>query len=150
MQLRRKFDPLTLQEVSELHNQVKKKEKREFLRLKIKQLTSIITNEQGNYELIEESATANPSVIRIHDISLGGVCITIDQKLREEALIDLEIPKVFKLGPEVITCEVTRSVFKVVERKHYYEVGLKFKERNIDYLKQFIELAKTNTIMMQT
>ena len=79
----------------------------------------------------------------IHDISLGGVCITLDQELKVEALIDLEIPKIGELDATVINCEVARSVFKLIETKHLYEVGLQFKNRNVEYLKKFIELAKT-------
>ena len=120
------------------------KEKREFIRVGIRQLTSIILNEKGSYELIEESSKATPVAIVIHDISLGGVCITLDQELKVEALIDLEIPKIGELDATVINCEVARSVFKLIETKHLYEVGLQFKNRNVEYLKKFIELAKTN------
>ena len=120
------------------------KEKRKFIRVGIRQLTSIILNEKGNYELIEESSKATPVAILIHDISLGGACITLDQELKVEALIDLEIPKIGELDATVINCEVARSVFKLIETQHLYEVGFQFKNRNIEYLKKFIELAKTN------
>ena len=121
-------------------------EKRKFLRVGITQLTCIILNEEGNYEAIEGTATVHRVPIMIHDISLGGVCISLDQELKVEALIDLEIPKIKGLDATVINCEVTRSVFKVVESKHSYEVGLNFKNRNVEYLKQFIELVKTDTV----
>ena len=122
----------------------KNKEKRKFLRSGVKKLTSIIKSRGGSYELIEESSKATPVAIVIHDISLGGVCITLDQELKVEALIDLEIPKIGELDATVINCEVARSVFKLIETKHLYEVGLQFKNRNVEYLKKFIELTKTN------
>ncbi len=132
------------------------KEKREFIRGGIKQLASIILNQEGSYELIEESAEGTPVSIIIQDISFGGVCVTLDKDLRKGALLDLEIPKIRELDATVITCEVMRSILKldnsdpVFNKKTYsdplFEIGLKFKDHNVEYLKQFIELTKTNTI----
>ena len=134
----------------------KNRDKREFVRGGIKQLASIILNQEGSYELIEESAKVTPVSIIIQDISFGGGCITLDKELRKGTLIDLEIPKIRELDATVITCEVMRSILKldnsdpVFNKKTYadplFEVGLKFKDHNVAYLKQFIELTKTNTI----
>ena len=132
------------------------KDKREFIRGGIKQLASIILNQEGSYELIEGSPKVTPVSIVIQDISFGGVCIILDKGLKKGTLIDLEIPKIRELDAEVIKCEVTRSLLKhddsdpVLNKKTYsdpfYEIGLKFKDHDIEYLKQFIELTKTKTI----
>lgn len=137
-----------------------KKEVRKFTRVGLRQLKSIVLNKEGNYESIEESTKATPTSIMISDISLGGACITIDQELKVEALIDIEIPKINELDATVLSCKVTRSVFKdysdpmlykkdssdPYEDNRFYEVGLKFKNPNTKYLKQFIGLSKTNKI----
>ena len=46
------------------------KEKREFLRTKVKQLTSIVKHE-GVYKLIEEDEISTPTPINVKDISTG-------------------------------------------------------------------------------
>ena len=50
------------------------KEKREFLRTKIKKLTSIVTHE-GVYKLIQEDKISTPTLINVKDISTGGLRI---------------------------------------------------------------------------
>ena len=64
------------------------KEKREFIRGGIKQLASIILNQEGSYELIEGSPKVTPVSIVIQDISFGGVCIILEKGLKKETLID--------------------------------------------------------------
>ena len=145
------------------------KNKRKFIRVGIRPLNSIIRNEQGEYVAIKESNKAATTSIMIHDISLGGACITLYQELKKEALIDLELPKIKNLDSEVLNCKVTHSAFVDADPmlsissstgssidkenqddqykdKSYYQVGLKFNNQNFDYLKKFIELAQIKSI----
>ena len=57
-----------------------KKEKREFLRTQIKQLTSI-ANHEGVYKLIEEDEISTPTPINVKDISTGGLRIISEYEL---------------------------------------------------------------------
>ena len=50
------------------------KEKREFLRTKVKRLTSIVKHE-GVYKLIEEDKISTPIPTIVNDISTGGLLI---------------------------------------------------------------------------
>ena len=50
------------------------KEKREFLRTKVKRLTSIVKHE-GGYKLIEEDKISTPIQTNAKDISTGGLRI---------------------------------------------------------------------------
>ena len=50
------------------------KEKREFLRTKVKRLTSIVKHE-GVYKLIEEDNISTPIPTNVKDISTGGLPI---------------------------------------------------------------------------
>ena len=127
---------------------------KQVTRVDIRQLSSIVLNEEGKYELIEEGAEAPPFSGVIRDISWGGVRATLSQELKVGAFIDLEIPKTGELDPTVIKCEVTRSVCKndsddpfiskEMHAERYYEVGLKFKNHNLDYVKRYIKLTQEN------
>jgi len=91
------------------------KEKREFLRTKVKRLTSIVQHE-GVYKLIEEDKISTPIPTNVKDISTGGLRIISEYELLKGSLIDLTIP----------------------------DIGLRFRPPNTDYLKQLVELLKTD------
>ena len=120
----------------------------------IRQLSSIILNEEGKYESIKEGAEGTNYSGVIRDISWGGVRATLSQELKVGASIDLEIPKTGELDPQVIKCEVTRSICKndsddpfiskEMHTERYYEVGLRFKNHNLNYVKRYIELTQEN------
>ena len=129
--------------------------KKRPIRVKIKQLTSIIPS-GGDYELVQGVDKATPVTIHIINISSGGLCIESKNGIKKGVSFDLEIPKVANLDSQTVTCEVTRSTFMedplihinfgTNKDKSYYEIGSKFKVPNTDYLKQLLKLAKENVI----
>ena len=131
------------------------KEQRTSLRVGIKRLTSII-KKGGGYELIQGDKETKTTIIRIVDISSGGLCIESKKTLKSGVNFELEIPEIMHLESNVLTCEVTRSIFREDPRcylnmgtakdKSYYEIGLKFKSPNTEYLKEFLELALAGKI----
>ena len=131
------------------------KEQRVSLRVGIKRLASII-KKGGGYELIQGDKETKTITIRIVDISSGGLCIESKKTLKSGVNFELEIPEIMHLESNVLTCEVTRSIFREDPRcylnmgtakdKSYYEIGLKFKTPNTNYLKEFLELALAEKI----
>ena len=131
------------------------KEQRASLRVGIKRLTSII-KKGGGYELIQGDKETKTITIQIVDISSGGLCIESKKTLKSGVNFELEIPEIMHLESNVLTCEVTRSIFREDPRcylnmgtakdKSYYEIGLKFKSPNTEYLKEFLELALAEKI----
>jgi len=131
------------------------KEHRASLRVGIKRLTSIIKKGHG-HELIKEDNKMGVATIRIVDISSGGLCIESKKTLKSGVNFELEMPEIMHLESNVLTCEVTRSIFREDPRyylnmgtakdKSYYEIGLKFKIPNTNYLKQLLDLAQAKKI----
>ena len=131
------------------------KEQRTSLRVGIKKLTSII-RKGGDYELIQGDKETKTTVIRIVDISSGGLCIESKKTLKSGVKFELEMPEIMHLESNVLTCEVTRSIFREDPRcylnmgttkdKSYYEIGLKFKTPNTNYLKQLLDFAQAKKI----
>ena len=115
------------------------KEKREFLRAKVKQLTSIIKHE-GVYKLIEEGGASTPTLKNVKDISTGGLRIISEYELMKGAFIDLTIPDIETLDSAIVKCEVIRSLFD--DDNYTYDIGLRFRPPNTNYLKQLVELLK--------
>ena len=132
------------------------KNNRNFIRVGIKKLTSIVKSGGGDYELVKGDDKAKAAMINIVDISMGGLCIESKSNIRSGVSLDLEIPKVKNLDATTIACDVTRSSFKedplfyknlgTDQDKSYYEVGLKFKVPNTEYLKQLYKLAVADQI----
>ena len=131
------------------------KEQRASLRVGIKKLTSII-RKGGDYELIQGDKETKTITIRIVDISSGGLCIESKKTLKSGVNFELEMPEIMHLESNVLTCEVTRSIFRedpryylnmgTAQDKSYYEIGLKFKIPNTNYLKQLSDLAQAKKI----
>lgn len=132
-----------------------RKEQRSSLRVGIKQLCSIIKKGHG-HELIKGDNKMVVATIRIVDISSGGLCIESKTILKSGVNFELEMPEIMHLESNVLTCEVTRSIFREDPRyylnmgtakdKSYYEIGLKFKIPNTNYLKQLLDLAQAKKI----
>ena len=116
------------------------KEKREFLRTKVKRLTSIVKH-RGVYKLIEEDETSTSAPINVKDISTGGLRIILEYGLMKGLFVDLTIPDIETLKSAVVKCEVTRSLF---DGANSYNIGLRFRPPNTGYLKQLVELLKTD------
>ena len=117
------------------------KEKREFLRTKVRRLTSIVKHE-GAYKLIEEDVISTLAPTSVKNISTGGLRIISENELMKGAFIDLTIPGIEMLDSHIVKCEVTRSLFD--DDNLSYEIGLRFIPPNTDYLKQLVELLKTD------
>ena len=118
-----------------------KKEKREFLRTKVKRLTSIVKHE-GVYKLIKKDKISTPIPTNVKDISTGGLRIVSEYELMKGAFIDLTIPDIETLDSAIVKCKVMRSLFD--DGNHTYDIGLRFILPNTDYLKQIVELLKTD------
>ena len=115
-------------------------EKREFIRTKVRRLTSIVKHE-GTYELIEEDEKSTPTLINVKDISTGGLRIISEYELLKGLFIDLTIPDIETLDSAIVKCKVTRSFSD--DGSDNYDIGLLFIPPNTDYLKQLVELLKT-------
>ena len=119
----------------------KKKEKRKFIRLQVRRLTSIV-KQQGKYELLEEALKKDLTLLDIKDISTGGLRIESEDEFIKGTSFELTIPKIKKLDRAIVKCEVIRSEFN--DGNYIYDVGLRFIPANTDYLKELIELLKTS------
>ena len=117
------------------------KEKREFIRTEVRRLISIVMYE-GVYKLIAEDEISTPTPTNIKDISTGGLRIISKYELMEGAFVDLTIPDIEMLDSAIVKCEVMRSLFD--DGNYTYDIGLRFIQPNTDYLKQFVELLKTD------
>ena len=110
------------------------KDQRASLRVGIKQLTSIIKKGHG-HELIEGKNKMEVAIIRIVDISSGGLCIETKKTLKLGMRFELNMPKIMQLESNLLACEVTRSIFRedpryymkmgTTQDKSHYEIGLK-------------------------
>ena len=116
------------------------KEKREFIRTKVRRLTSIVKHE-GAYKLIKEDEISTPTPINVKDISTGGLRIISEYELLKGSFIDLTIPDIETLDSAIVKCEVIRSLF---DGANYYDIGLRFRPPNTGYPKQLVELLKTD------
>ena len=116
------------------------KEKREFICTKVRWLTSIVKHE-GAYELIKEDEISTPTLINVKDIFTGGLCIISEYELLKGSFTDLTIPDIETLDSAIMKCEVMRSLF---DGANCYDIGLRFIPPNTDYLKQLVELLKTD------
>ena len=117
-----------------------KKEKREFLRTKVKRLTSIVKHE-GVYKLIEEDKISTPIPTNVKDISTGGLRIISEYELLKGSFIDLTIPDIETLDSAKVKCEVISSLS---DGANHHDIGLRFRPPNTGYLKQLVELLKTD------
>ena len=111
------------------------REKRRFIRTKLRRLTSIVKH-QGMYELLLEQQKQNLTLIDIKDISTGGLRIVSKFELMKGASLELTIPKLKTLDSTVLKCEVTRVQY--VDGTGEYMVGLRFIPPNTDYLKKLV------------
>jgi len=126
------------------------KDQRTSLRVHIKQLTSIIKKGHG-HELVKGDNKMEVATIRIIDLSEGGLCIESKKTLKLGMNFELKIPTIMHLESNLLACEVTRSIFRedpryyinmgTAQDKSYYEIGLKFKNPNTNYLKQLLDFA---------
>ena len=112
------------------------REKRRFIRTKLRRLTCIVKSPSGEYKLLVEQQQKNPTLIDVKDISTGGIRIETRYELMKGASLELTIPKLKTLDSTVLKCEVMRVQY--VEGTGEYMVGLRFVPPNTDYLKQLV------------
>ena len=111
------------------------REKRRFIRTKLRRLTSIVKH-QGMYELLLEQKKKNLTLIDVKDISTGGIRIETRYELMKGASLELTIPKLKTIDSTVLKCEVTRVQY--IDGSGEYVIGLRFIPPNTDYLKQLV------------
>ena len=111
------------------------REKRRFIRTKLRRLTSIVKH-QGMYELLLEQQKKILTLIDVKDISTGGIRIESKYELMTGASLELTILQLKTIDSTVLKCEVTRVEY--VDGSDEYVIGLKFIPPNTDYLKQFV------------
>ena len=118
-------------------------EKRTYFRVSIDQLTSIIKNSSGNYEVVDKSTKTLDTHINIKDVSVGGLRIeSAKEQFKKGTSCEIVLPKVKDLDGKKLKCEVTRASF--IEGHHSYDVGLRFIPPNTDYLKKFLEIINNH------
>ena len=83
------------------------KEKREFIRTKVRRLTSIVKHE-GACKLIEKDEISTPTPKNVKDISTEGLRIISEYELLKDSFIDLTIPDIDTLDSAKLKCEVIR------------------------------------------
>jgi hypothetical protein len=112
------------------------REKRRFIRTKLRRLTCIVKSPSGEYKLLVEQQKKNPTLIDVKDISTGGIRIESKYELMKGASLELTIPKLKTIDSTVLKCEVTRAQY--IDGTGEYIIGLRFIPPNTDYLKQFV------------
>ena len=122
-----------------------KSDKREYFRVSVGRLTSVIKNSGGTFEVVDKSIKPLDTYINIKDVSLGGLRIeSAKEEFKKGTSCEIVLPKVKDLDGKKLKCEVTRSKF--IEAHYFYDVGLKFIPANTDYLKQFVEIINNHYI----
>ena len=118
---------------------------RAHFRVSIDRFTSVIKNNDGNYEVVEKSAKPLDTYINIVDVSVGGLRIeSSKEKFKIGTSCEIVLPKVKDLDGNKLKCEVSRARF--VDSTSRYDVGLRFVPPNTDYLKKFMEIINNHYI----
>jgi len=122
-----------------------KSEKREYFRVSVGRLTSVIKNSGGTFEVVDKSIKPLDTYINIKDVSLGGLRIeSAKEEFKKGTSCEIVLPKIKDLDGKKLKCEVTRATF--IEANWVHDIGLKFIPSNTDYLKQFVEIIKKHYI----
>ena len=122
-----------------------KSNKREFFRVSVGRLNSVIRNESGAFEVVEKSIKPLDTSIELKDVSTGGLRIeSAKEQFKKGTPCEIVLPKIKDLDGKKLKCEVTRASF--IEGHCSYDVGLRFIPPNTDYLKQFVEIIKSHYI----
>ena len=114
-------------------------EKREYFRVSVGRLTSVIKNSKGSFEVVEKSIKPLDTSIELKDVSTGGLRIeSAKEQFKKGTSCEIVLPKIKDLDGKKLKCEVSRASF--IEANWVHDVGLKFVPPNTDYLKQFVEI----------
>ena len=121
-----------------------KSEQREFFRVSVGRLTSVVRN-GGTFEVVEKSIKPLDTFINLKDVSTGGLRIeSAKEEFKKGTSCDIVLPKIKDLDGKKLKCEVTRATF--IEANFIHDIGLRFVPPNTDYLKQFVEIIKSHYI----
>ena len=127
-----------------------KSEKREYFRVSVGRLTSVIKNSEGTFEVVEKSIKPLDIYINIKDVSVGGLRMSsgmsesAQEEFKKGTSCEIVLPKVKDLDSKKLKCEVTRAKF--IKSIWVHDIGFKFMPANTDYLKQFVEIIKNHYI----
>ena len=117
--------------------------KREYFRVSVGRLPSLVKNSGGTYEVVDKSIKPLDTYINIKDVSLGGLRIeTSKEEFKKGTSCEIVLPKVKDLDSKKLKCEVTRAKF--IKSIWVHDIGFKFMPANTDYLKQFVEIIKNH------
>ena len=120
-----------------------KSDKREYFRVSVGRLNSVIRNASGDFEVVEKSIKPLDTFIELKDVSTGGLRIeSAKEEFKKGTPCEIVLPKIKDLDGKKIKCEVSRATF--VEANYVHDIGLRFVPPNTDYLKQFVEIIKTH------
>ena len=122
-----------------------KSEQREFFRVSVGRLNSVIRNESGVFEVVEKSIKPLDTSIELKDVSTGGLRIeSAKEEFKKGTSCEIVLPKIKDLDGKKLKCEVSRATF--IDAKWVHDIGLRFVPPNTDYLKQFVEIIKSHYI----
>ena len=122
-----------------------KSEQREFFRVSVARLNSVIRNESGAFEVVEKSIKPLDTSIELKDVSTGGLRIeSAKEQFKKGTSCEIVLPKIKDLDGKKLKCEVSRATF--IDAKWVHDIGLRFVPPNTDYLKQFVEIIKRHYI----
>ena len=122
-----------------------KSEQREFFRVSVARLNSVIRNESGAFEVVEKSIKPLDTSIELKDVSTGGLRIeSAKEQFKKGTPCEIVLPKIKDLDGKKLKCEVSRATF--IDAKWVHDIGLRFVPPNTDYLKQFVEIIKNHYI----
>ena len=120
-----------------------KSDQREFFRVSVGRLNSVIRNESGAFEVVEKSIKPLDTPIELKDVSTGGLRIeSAQEEFKKGTPCEIVLPKIKDLDGKKLKCEVSRATF--IEANWVHDIGLRFVPPNTDYLKQFVEIIKTH------
>ena len=122
-----------------------KSEDREFFRVSVARLNSVIRNESGAFEVVEKSIKPLDTFIELKDVSTGGLRIeSAKEEFKKGTSCEIVLPKVKDLDGNKLKCEVSRARF--IDSTSRYDVGLRFLPPNTDYLKKFMGIINNHYI----
>ena len=122
-----------------------KSEQREFFRVSVGRLNSVIRNRSGAFEVVEKSIKPLDTFIELKDVSTGGLRIeSVKEEFKKGTSCEIVLPKIKDLGGKKLKCEVSRATF--IEANYIHDIGLRFVPPNTDYLKQFVEIINNHYI----
>jgi len=122
-----------------------KSEQREFFRVSVGRLNSVIRNESGAFEVVEKSIKPLDTSIELKDVSTGGLRIeSAKEQFKKGTSCEIVLPKIKDLDGKKLKCEVSRATF--IEANYVHDIGLRFVPPNTDYLKQFVEIINNHYI----